>query len=265
MIKAIAVDLDGTFLNPDSTYDKERFNKIYEQLVARDIKFLVASGSQYFRIKDFFPGKEQDITIISENGAVVIQNKKVLEVFGFDDELVKKLVAYLNNDKEDLEVLLCGVKAAYLLADSSEKFKKFVAHHYFGHAEVKSFDPLPDDDIVKLAMDLKPEIVGKIVDQLNLDFPDELRAVSSGFEYVDVLLPNVNKGRAIKALLTEWNIKPNELLAFGDADNDVEMLALTEHSYAMADSSDKAIRAAKHRARSNAESGVLTVIEQYLR
>lgn len=32
MTKLIAVDMDGTFLNDNKTYDKEKFTKIYQEL-----------------------------------------------------------------------------------------------------------------------------------------------------------------------------------------------------------------------------------------
>ncbi|TGS89741.1 hydrolase, partial [bacterium M00.F.Ca.ET.177.01.1.1] len=59
--------------------------------------------------------------------------------------------------------------------------------------------------------------------------------------------------------------QPQELLAFGDANNDIEMLALTPYSYAMAECSPEVADVANYRAPSNDESGVLQVIERYLK
>ena len=39
MIKAIAVDMDGTFLDSKKQYDQERFNRIFQQLKNENIKF----------------------------------------------------------------------------------------------------------------------------------------------------------------------------------------------------------------------------------
>ncbi len=50
MTKLIAVDMDGTFLNDNKTYDKEKFTKIYQELERKNIKFTVASGNQYYQL-----------------------------------------------------------------------------------------------------------------------------------------------------------------------------------------------------------------------
>lgn len=53
-IKLIAVDMDGTFLDDEMKYNKDRFMKQYRELKARGIKFVVASGNQYDQLKSFF-------------------------------------------------------------------------------------------------------------------------------------------------------------------------------------------------------------------
>ena len=42
--KAVAVDMDGTFMNDDLTYDHERFNKVLTKLHEHHIHFIVSSG-----------------------------------------------------------------------------------------------------------------------------------------------------------------------------------------------------------------------------
>ena len=34
----------------DLTYDKERFNHLYKQMKENDIRFVVASGNQYYQL-----------------------------------------------------------------------------------------------------------------------------------------------------------------------------------------------------------------------
>lgn len=88
--------------------------------------------------------------------------------------------------------------------------------------------------------------------------------MASGHGSIDIIIPGVTKGAALQRLLSQWQLPPDELLAFGDANNDLEMLALTEHSYAMAESSEEVAAIAKHRAPSHNEEGVLQIIQWYL-
>ncbi|WP_314154722.1 HAD hydrolase family protein, partial [Rouxiella badensis] len=71
-IKLIAVDMDGTFLNDDKAYDKARFLEQYAELKARDIRFVVASGNQFYQLVHYFPEIQQEIAFVAENGAYVV-------------------------------------------------------------------------------------------------------------------------------------------------------------------------------------------------
>jgi hydroxymethylpyrimidine pyrophosphatase-like HAD family hydrolase len=61
-----------------------------------------------------------------------------------------------------------------------------------------------------------------------------------------------------------WGISDEETAAFGDSGNDIEMLQHVAYSFAMANASDDVKKAAKYRALSNNEEGVLAAIEQLL-
>ena len=54
-------------------------------------------------------------------------------------------------------------------------------------------------------------------------------------------MPNMTKGQALQRLLEEWHMATSDLMAFGDANNDKDMLELAEHSYVMANSHDKSL------------------------
>lgn len=68
MIKAIAVDMDGTFLNSQSTYDHQRFAKVFRQLQEHNIQFVVASGNPIYQLQMAFPDYVNDLCFVAENG-----------------------------------------------------------------------------------------------------------------------------------------------------------------------------------------------------
>lgn len=53
MVKMIAVDMDGTFLSSTKEYNRERFAQLYTKMQEQDVKFVVASGNQYYQLKSF--------------------------------------------------------------------------------------------------------------------------------------------------------------------------------------------------------------------
>ncbi len=60
-VKVIVTDMDGTFLNDAKTYNQPRFMAQYQELKKRGIKFVVASGNQYYQLISFFPQLKDDI------------------------------------------------------------------------------------------------------------------------------------------------------------------------------------------------------------
>lgn len=54
-IRVVAVDMDGTFLRPDDTYDSDRFARMRAIWDAEGVRFVVASGNQYAQLASFFP------------------------------------------------------------------------------------------------------------------------------------------------------------------------------------------------------------------
>ena len=51
--------------------------------------------------------------------------------------------------------------------------------------------------------------------------------------FIDITAFDANKGNAIRGIQKELNITPEETLVFGDYLNDLEMMSVAKHSYAM--------------------------------
>ena len=80
MIKLIATDMDGTWLREDKTYDKELFEKEFQIMQDRDIKFVIASGNQYENILDRFPKANKHMYFVAENGALIAHGNEILQI-----------------------------------------------------------------------------------------------------------------------------------------------------------------------------------------
>ncbi|MFQ7300461.1 MAG: HAD-IIB family hydrolase [Beduini sp.] len=91
-IKIIAVDMDGTFLTHDNQYDKERFMKQYTKMKEEGIRFVVASGNQYYQLRSFFPEIQKELTFIAENGAFIVDQDQELFVAKLEDNDVRKVI-----------------------------------------------------------------------------------------------------------------------------------------------------------------------------
>ena len=70
-IKMVAVDVDGTFVRSDYTYDVPRFKRILERMDRVGCRFVVSSGNQYYQLRDLFPEYYDELAFVEENGAFV--------------------------------------------------------------------------------------------------------------------------------------------------------------------------------------------------
>lgn len=261
-IKLIAFDMDGTFLNTQNDYDRERFAHIWEQLEERGIRVAAISGNQYQQIKSFFPKIHDKMTIVSEVGSVIVENGRRIAEYHFDAETVADLLALLADKNLLKRCSISGLKALYFAQNAPEDFKQLITKHNYEWQEIDDLQKLPDDDFTILTLDV-PEIdIQALVAELNATGKGKARAVSSGFNFIDIVQPRVNKGVAMDFLAKRWQIEPSQIMAFGDSDNDLEMLAYADYSYAMVGSPESVCQAAKFQAPSNDASGVLQVIEE---
>ncbi|MDR0317850.1 MAG: Cof-type HAD-IIB family hydrolase [Lactococcus lactis] len=260
MIKAIAVDMDGTFLNSNNDYDREAFLELFKKLKAKEVRFVVASGNQYAQISSFFPEIWREITFVSENGGLVFEKGNLLIKKTIAKPIIQDTLTLLENTSYKVGIILCGVKSAYILKIENADLKKEAAKYYFALKEINSFQDLPDDEWVKIALQLEDKNAFSIIDLMNEKNNSQLKAVYGGHGSVDLIANEVNKGSTLKQLLNQWEINPEQFLAFGDSDNDLEMLELAGYSYSMANASEQVTRVAKYQAPSNNENGVISTI-----
>ena len=83
-----------------------------------------------------------------------------------------------------------------------------------------------------------------------------------GFGYLDVVQPGVSKATGIRVLMDAFGIDASEVMAFGDAGNDAEMLRLAGVGVAMGNASDELKSIADLVCDPCEEQGVLKVLEE---
>ncbi|KAJ7520296.1 hypothetical protein O6H91_20G077400 [Diphasiastrum complanatum] len=83
-------------------------------------------------------------------------------------------------------------------------------------------------------------------------------------EMLEILPRGASKGAGVKMLLDELRISPNEVMAIGDGENDIEMLKLVGLGVVMGNGAAQTIAVADAKVGSNDEDGVAEAIERYI-
>ena len=257
MIKLIATDMDGTFLDSNKRFDFE-FIDIFYELKKRDIKFVVASGYRLYQ--KFLPLSEQ-MYFIAENGCVIAKGARQLYCNTIENEDLIKIKSVLANYKE-LVIVLCGRKGAYIL-NKNFKYKNEIIKYYCNYRFVDSFDDI-NDDIMKVSIYDQNEKINEIIKIVEKLLPDHIKIVTSGNAWMDIQNKNINKGIGMAFLQSLYNIKPEECMAFGDQMNDYELLQQVKYGYAMENAVDPIKEIAYQVIDSNDNQGVIRKIKEIL-
>lgn len=261
-IKMIITDLDGTFYHKDLSYDKKRFNKLYEQMKEKHIHFVVASGNQYFQLISFFDYPEE-LTFISENGGYIVKEGKEIFSVKIKDEIYHKIVDILIKYPEITVNIVCGKNSAYVTQEMSEKDFQIFTQYFPKMIRVDNLHDV-QDQIIKFSLMAKEDKVNKIVEELNKVIDNSLSIVTSGHGCIDLIVSGIHKGFAVKKLMDIWNIESHEILAFGDAKNDLEMLKIAGYGFVMINGDEEMKQEiGKVSLLSNEDDGELAIIEEY--
>ncbi|TSO26077.1 Cof-type HAD-IIB family hydrolase [Lactobacillus sp. LL6] len=263
--KAVAVDMDGTFMNDDLTYDHERFDKVLTRLRNHGVHFIVSSGRPLSRLKRDFAEFLDRIDIVAENGAILVQDNNIISSHYLTPKTGKELINFVQTHYPQAYICVSGKEGSYYLNSYPTAFKKLMNFYYPDNIGLNNFDEIPSSErVIKLTLNVDATLANELETKFNHDHTERIHCTTSGFDDIDVVPYGVNKAQAIKYFLRYFKLEPSELIAFGDGLNDKEMLELAGYSYAMANGNPEIIKLAKYKAPSNNESGVLQVLEKYL-
>ena len=266
-IRAIAVDEDGTFLFPGGTsYDKERFSRIYEVLRERGIRFAVATGNQVFQVRDYFAEIADEIGYVTSNGTYVHDGARELRAQAADPAAMRAAID-LYHSYPEAQGGIVGRDGVYIEKGSPQWVIDELELYSHRTILVDDLLDIPDEGGM-FALFVPVADAERFKREATRALNGAMVVVDSGssdeITYIDIVQPGISKADGLRVLLDEWGVSPDELVAFGDAGNDVQMIEMAGIGYAMANAADEVKAVADRMAPSNAESGVLRVLEELL-
>lgn len=260
-LKLVAVDIDGTFVRSDYTYDVPRFRRILTRMEQRGCRFVVASGNQYYQLRDLFPDCSGELAFVAENGALVKDRGELVFAADMPRQTVE-LVIDVCREYPEVKNVLCGLNSAYCERGKVDQAYFDMTHVYYHRLQwVDDFKQV-NDQILKFAPTVPEEKTWEYYEMFCRRLAGKAEPTTSGHGSIDLILPGCHKASGLQRLAERWGITPEQCAAFGDGGNDIEMLRYCGHSYAMANAPDEVKRAAKAVCPSNEEDGVLVTLEQ---
>lgn len=256
MIKIIATDMDHTLLNDHSVLPKE-FSDTLDALIDNNIEFVCASGRSLVSLHNKVHADKNRVSFVSDNGSIVeyhgeIIFKSVLET----KEWHKMVLAARKTDKTT--IILTTIDGA-LVELHDEEHRELLSEYYPVHTIV--------NDVLEQSLEvIKVTFLNLHTTEVNFDtvispqFSKDFNAVRAGHMWIDIMNKGVNKGNGLKILLDRFDLHSDNLMSFGDYHNDIEMLQLAAHSFAVSNAHDDVKAVAKEVIQSNNDNAVIKTI-----
>lgn len=261
MIKLIATDMDGTFLDSNKMFDMD-FVSLFYRMQEQNIIFVIASGNQFYRLYAKFLPMSESMYFIADNGSFIAHGPDMITCDTMTTDNVS-LICQVLDQYPDLFYILSGVKAAYALK-KDQIHKDILERYYCNYEFVDSFDDIKDS-IMKIAVTDFTDHMQDYSVPLREKIPEEINIVTSGNEWIDLQNKGTDKGAGMTLLQERLNIQPEECMAFGDQMNDYQLLQSVKYSYAMANAVDEIKAIAYGITASNDEQGVLKIIREVVK
>lgn len=259
-IKLVAVDEDGTFLRDHVHYDTERFDCIFTRMKAAGVRFVVATGNQRYQVESLFEPYVRDIGIVSAGGAYVVDGGQDVFLAHADPEAVAHMIDAVH-ENTDVPFAMLGATCTYVERTTSQEFFDDMAQYSTRIEWVDDFRSV-DDKIVMFSSVVDEAIVESEIERYRQVVEGRMDVVGSGEGYFDVVCPGVNKAVGLSHLLERYAIHPQECIAFGDSENDLDMLRFVGVGYAMENAPANIREAADRVAPPCTEDGVLQVLDE---
>ena len=269
-IRVIATDMDGTLLDPKGQLDLPRLEKILDKLDQCDIRFVIATGNEVHRMRQLLGHLAERVVLVVANGARIFENNELIQAQTWDDAIVDKALGHFKGRECQDQFVVTAMNGGFVkkgtVFTELDKFMtpEMIEKLYQRMNFVDEFDSSLFGGVLKMSMVVGEERLDSVLQEVNDLFNGHVRAVSSGYGCIDILQDGIHKAWGLVELLKRWNLKPEQIMAFGDSENDIEMLELAGISYAMENAEEAVKEVATKVAPANSQAGVYQVLENWL-
>lgn len=275
-IKAIAVDIDGTLTNDEKIITPRTLKALIEAQHA-GVRVIISSGRPAHGVLQLSRELELDKNnglLVSYNGGRVenAQTGEMLLERAIPKELVKPLLRHL----KQFDVIPWFVEGEYLYVENAYADDIYIKGEPiniikdecdvcdFLVCEVRNMEDLADRPQCKLLTAGTDTYLAEHWQEMAAPFEGKLEMSFSCDYYFEFMPLGVDKGTALAQALPKLGIDAPEVVAFGDAQNDLGMLQWAGTGVAMGNATDEVKAAADMVTLTNNEDGIAVALEKLL-
>ena len=262
-IRLVAVDLDGTLLD-DSKQVSDRTVDALRCLNGSGVRVVIASARPPRSVRHVYASLGLDTWQINYNGALLWDepNRRVVDHRPMEPGVVRE-VASLARERFPQVLVSCEILDRWC-TDRFDETYTTATGRLFRPDVVAPLEQFCVEPVTKLMLLAAPEVVpelGLLVGEMAPALG--LSVIRSDPDLIQIMDARASKGVALRRVCDHYGVSMRQVLAIGDAVNDVPMLEVAGVAVAMDNAQPDVKRAAHWVAPSNNDHGVHATLVLY--
>jgi len=270
-IKALALDLDGTLLAPGAVLT-ERTIAAVKSCIRRGLTIIISTGRSLQATEPYRVSLGAEGPMVYFNGALVtdMPRNEVLSTILLEKEKAEFCLDLSRETGVYCQMFIPGKASQITLMTERGTPERTMYHNHTGIlAELVDLKEVLKSSgscgCFKTMFLAEPEVLTALRPRVYEHFGDEVYIAQTYPTFLEVMDKNVSKGRGLTIAMKHRSIKREEIIAFGDEENDLPMFTAAGFSVAPSSANEKVKAAADLVIGSNAEDGVAAFLEEFFK
>lgn len=263
-------DMDGTLLNSQDMISEEN-EAALKKLQESGVEVMIASGRLDLLVKRYVHQLDLKGYVISCNGGLIrsLHTGEIIYSNAMNKNTVQEILTYCMDKNIHFLVYTTHVMFSsnhnprVIRYENINKDLPEILRFEVRYLTDAAMDDMEEMDILKVLLICdNQEQVAYLINKFSKF--DSLTVVSSAKGLVDIMASGTSKGKALKILADKYKVNAEDIIAFGDNYNDIELLKSVGLPIAMENSVDELKAVAKYITKSNDESGIAYAVKHYI-
>ena len=261
-IRLVAIDLDGTLLNAAKQVSEQTVQAI-ACLPGRGVRVVIATARPPRSVRAIYQRLGLDTYQINYNGALIWDEPRREAVFHrpMSGELVRELIAYGRSVYADL-LVSCEVMDRWY-TDRHDPQYTTETGRMFKPDVICDVDGMCAQPVTKLMFLGHPELITELEPLFDGPLKEKITAVRADADLLQIMDRRVSKGVALTRIAEHYGVPMEQVMAIGDAPNDVGMLQSAGVAIAVDNAHERVKQVAHWVAPSNNDHGVHAALVRY--
>jgi len=223
--RMVAIDLDGTLLSSRKSITAKTHTAV-RAAVKAGVKVVLATARPPRSVRGYYEALKLDTPTVNYNGALIWDEpqKRVILHTPLDAAVARKVIAWARKKYPEMLVSVEILDKWY--TDHYSEMPEYVTEtsKHFTPDFVGPIEAFLTVPITKLMLLGNPIWIEAVEKEIGPAFGKKITHVRSDPHLLQIMNPGISKAMALDKVAASLGIKPAEVMAIGDAPNDIEML-----------------------------------------